>query len=814
MDSLIHDLRYGFRMLLKSPGLGVAAILTLALGMGANIAMFSLADAMWLRPLPVPEANRLVRVYTSDPSQTRGEMRGETSYADFLDLRASLKTMDVTTVQRRGALIEKNGETHLYRANQISDNYFEVVGVRPAAGHLPTEREMQAPDAPPEVVISYEYWQGEYGGDPGTIGKDIIMARRHYTIVGVLPPQFRPGERFADQSFWVPLTSWMKQDRGDSAMLPRRDARYWEVMGRLRPGATLEQAQAELDTIAGRLASEYPKTNAGRRMTVVLETKSRPESTQKLGVLLLAMAGLVLLIACANVANLLLARGEHRRREVATRLALGATRLRILRQFFAENLLLGSIGCAAAFVVAYWTLAPVPAILASGVLRIDLDAHIDARAMIFAALAVILSVLLFGTFPAFQAIRQELVATLKSQGTNSSADRGRVWMRNALVVLQMSVSLALIIVTGLLLRTVDAARRLNPGFDTQQQMVIADVAPMSYSERELPQLFRDLEQQLSALPGVRHASVSGRVPLGPSGGGIQANVFVPGHVAPDGSGVAIGYTAVSDTYFDTLGTRLLRGRTFSSADTPQTPRVAVVNQTMARRFWGNSDPVGETFRIDGSTGPEYRVVGVVQDGKYNDISEQVVAYMFFSLNQRSVGEFAVAVATSGDAQALVTPIRKVLSGGGKSIVMHVDTMNGFMRDALYDQRVTAQLTGALGVLGVVLAAFGLYGVISFLVGHRTREIGVRMALGAPREAIFRLFLTRGLRLALAGVVIGCGAAMALGRLVGSMLYGVSPRDPLTFTVAAVLLVAVAFAATYFPARRATRIEPMEALRYE
>jgi predicted permease len=468
----------------------------------------------------------------------------------------------------------------------------------------------------------------------------------------------------------------------------------------------------------------------------------------------------------------------------------------------------------AAIVVGYWTLVPVPSVLASGILKIDLDAHVDARAIAFAAATAIFSVLLFGIFPAFQAMRQEVVATLKSQGTGGSASRGRVWVRNALVTLQMSISLTLIIATGLLLRTVVATRHLNPGFDTQQQMVIADVAPMAYSGRELPQLFKDLEQRLAALPGVRQASVSGRLPLGPSGGGIHANVFVPGHVSPDGNGVPVGYTRVSDSYFDTMGTRLLRGRVFSSADTPQTQNVVIINQTMAKRFWGSSDPIGQTFRTTNETGPEYRVVGVVQDGKYNDVAEVVVPYMFLSLNQKTVGEFAVAVAVAGDAQALVAPIRKILSGDGKAIVMHVDTMNGFMRDALYEQRVTAQLIGALGVLGVVLAAFGLYGVISFIVGRRTKEIGVRIALGAPRLSIFRMVLKRGVVLGLSGVAIGCGGAFMLGRLMGSMLYGVGARDPLTFTAAAVLLLMVACAATYFPARRATHIEPMEALRYE
>ena len=819
MLTFLQDVRYGVRVLLKSPGLSAAAILTLALGIGANIAIFSFVDAIWLRPLAVSHPERVVRIYTSCPTPSGIDPRCDSSSPDMMDVKAQARSLeDVAFYERRGAILIENGDATLLLVNQVSDNWLEMMGVKPAVGRIFTAAEQARPDTPPEVLLSYSFWQRHYGGDQSVVGRTVTFSGRKWSVIGVLPREFRGTEAILDPELTVSMSSWNRSFQSGDSRLVDREYRAYEAFGRLRDGASVETLNAELATITARLTQAYPKTNRLRQFTAVLEGQSRGESRRRLALLLLAIAGLVLLIACANVANLLLARGEHRRREVATRLALGATRLRVARQFFLESALLVVIAGLTGLVVGKWTVDALPGLVSGLTVPISIDTRFDVRVLLFAISAAFCAVFLFGVAPAMDASRTDLVSTLKSQAAGGAEMGRRPWLRDGMVVMQMGVSLMLIVSTGLLLRTMFAMQAADPGFAAHQPMLIADVITGPHPGVTPAQHYRTVQQDLAALPGVRSVAIASRIPLSPSGGGHSDEVLVPGKLQPNGRGISVKSAYVSTGYFETIGTRLLRGRTFGPADSEESARAVVINQSMARKFWGEGNAIGQHLqfgRADGKqTGADFEVIGIVQDGKYNDLAEESYPYLFLNLGQFRDGEATVIVATAGDPAALAGPVRRQLRDQEGMTVLRLSTMREFMRYSMFANRLAAQLVAVMGALGMLLAAIGLYGVISYLVGRRTREIGVRMALGAPQRAILAMFLERGVLLALAGIVLGVGAALAMSKVIGSLLYGVSPHDPLTFVAASVLLLLVAATATWIPARRATRIEPMEALRYE
>jgi len=822
MDSFVHDLRYGVRMLFKSPGLSAAAILTLALGIGANIAIFSFVDALYYRPLPVPHPEQIVAIYTSCTTPNGGVDRHcGISAPDLVDAKAQSKSLvDAAYYERRGAILLENGEvTHLL-VNQVSDNWMEMMAVTPAVGRIFTAAEQAQGSTPPEVMLSYSFWKRHYNADPAIVGKVMTFTGRQWTVIGVLPDRYRGTLAILDPELTIPMTSWTRAFKGGGQRLQDREYRYYEAYGRLRSGATVEQLNAELSTISSRLAQAYPKSNSNRDLSAVPERESRGETTQRLSLILTAIAGLVLLIACANVANLLFARSEARRREMATRLALGATRLRIARQFFLESALLALLAAAGAILAGRWMVDSLPSLLAGIPMPISIDARLDLRALLFAAASALSAVFLFGIAPAVDASRTNLLGSMRTQTSAGSDTSRQPWIRDGMVVVQMAISLMLIVSTGLLLRTLFRMQAMDPGFSAHNPMLITQVdAPDAPKGTRGVDLFRALQRDLATLPGVKSVAFASRMPMGPSGGGHADEVMVPGKLQPDGRGIRVKSAYVSQGYFETLGTRLMRGRTYTLADDDSKLGVAVVNQSFARKFWGDGDALGEHFTIgkqsDGlQAGKDFEIIGIVEDGKYNDLTEDPQPYLFLNMSQFRDADATFMVATAGDAASLSLPVRRTMRDQHRMTVTQLITLREFMRSTMYTNRLAAQLISVMCGLGVLLAAVGLYGVIAFLVGKRTHEVGIRMALGASRENILALFLRRGLLIAAVGLALGVAGGLAASKLLASLLYEVGARDPLTYVGGGVLLIGISALATYIPARRATRIEPMEALRYE
>jgi putative ABC transport system permease protein len=810
MGTFSQDLRYGVRMVLKSPLLSGAAIVILALGIGANLAIFSFVDAIWLRPLPAPHPEQLIRIYTSLLAPAGADVVTENSYPDMLDIRAQSRMLtDVAAIERRGAIFEQNGEARQLIANVVSDNFLSLLGSVPPAGR--TFSAAPASTDPMEVMLSYDFWQRQFGGEPSMVGHEIVLSGRSYVVVGILPRDLSM-QPLISANVWIPVSSWLRAHPDERAGYANRDRRVYDVVARLRNGATMQQARTELKTIAARLERAYPDTNSARIFLVRSQAEAAGEHWRGISILLMAIAGLVLLVACANVANLLLARAEHRRQETATRLALGATRMRLMRQLLSESLLLAAASAVAAVAVAYWVLSALPALTASFEFPVTIDAHLDARALLFAGLAGIAAVFASGLAPAVQVSRTNLLGALKSpRGTGARAGR-RGWLRSAMVFGQISVSMMLVVVTGLLVRTVFAVQALDPGFNSHQPMLLVQVLPTRAKQPE--GFYRSLREAAASLPGVKRVALAARVPLSASGGGASQELFLPKSPVVSGRALKVNFVAVSDGYFEAMGTRLLRGRAFTGDDTASSPRGAVVNRAMADRLWPDGNAIGQRFRMAKADGPEYEVVGMVENGKYNDVAEDDLPYLFLNLAENPTGDVTVVIATDTDPAALAAPVRERLRRAGDCLVLRTITMREFMRGVVFEQRIVAQLVGALGGLGLLLAAAGLYGLISYMVSRRTHEIGVRMALGAPRSAVFRLVLGSGIALAAAAVALGAMLALALSKTLAWLIFGVSTRDPLTFLAAAATLLLLSAAATYVPARRATRIDPIEALRCE
>jgi predicted permease len=813
MESLLQDLRYGLRTLGNSPGFAAVAVVTLALGIGANVAIFSYVDELWLRPMPVPQADRLVRVFTSNPS-SKGEIeRGFSSYPDFEDLRRNTKTLSgVALYEGRGAMLDDGVQNKLVLASVVSDNFFDVLQPKPALGRMFAENELRNANTP-VVVLSYPFWRGQYNGDPSIVGGTIVVDRQHVTVLGVLPRSFRGTESIMVRDLWIPMSTW-QQLVGEAKKLVSREFRDYDLFGRLRDGVTVQQSKAELSGIAAQLASAYADTNNGRKLTVVPETQTRGEDIASLGLILLGVAALVLLIACSNVASLLIARTEYRRHEIATRLALGASPARIAGQLLTETVILAAAGTAAALLLGNALLRALPGLMPQMSFTVGVDAYLSWRGFIAALAVAIASMFLFGIVPALLAARTMPAGALKQRGAENSGPRPTA--RNVLVVAQVALSLVLMVSAGLLVRSVLNALRLDPGFNAHQSMLVLDFTPEAGKTPEDMSFVREARQRIEALPGVVGTTVGMRIPFGISGAGATHKVFVPGSLAGDGrEGATINFDPVADRFFEILGTRILRGRPIDRHDLDTNNQVAVVNQQMAARFWPNDDPVGKRLRLKKIDGDEYVVIGVAEDGKYNDFEEASMPYFFIPMKPDDYTEAAMAIKTTADPGALATPVRQTLRNlNPNASILRLVSLREHVREELYGERVAAGLIASLGGLGLLLAAVGIYGLMSFLVGRRTQEIGIRLALGAQRSGIFRLVIGHALTLTAVGAVVGGVSAMAATRMLRSLLIGVAPTDILVFATGVTLLLAVAFAAALTPAVIATRVDPMVALRYE
>ncbi len=816
MNTLWQDLRYGLRGLLKNPGFTAVALLSLAIGIGANTTIFSLINALLLRPLPVAAPERLVNVHATNAD---GSSFHSFSYPDYLDYRDQSNVFDGLAAYTINTYsMTTGGQSERIFGLVASENFFSVMEVRASFGRLFTAEEDRSETGEPVAVLSYGYWTRRFGSDTSIVGKTLTLNGHGYTVIGIAPRKFTgPRVAFAPDIYVPMWTQALAIPRG-ADWIKNRNGGSLEIIGRLKPGETAQSAQANLSVIAKRIADAYPESHTGKGVEV------RPTNTglafmegPAIGFMsvLMAIVGLVLLIACANVAGMAFARAASRRKEIAIRLALGAKRSRIMRQLLTESVLLFVMGGIAGLLLAIWLTDLLLAFKPPVPFTIELDLGIDWRVLGFTLIVSLVTGILFGLAPAMQASRPDVLPALKDETGSVPFTRSR--LRSLFVVGQVAVSLVLLVSTGLFLRSLERARVLDPGFKSENVMNVGfDLSIQGYDEARGEQFYRELMKRVEAMPGVTGAAYARNVPL--NGGNMELGINVEGVEPPEGRrSFHTDFNVVSPKYFSTLGIQLSRGRDFSDADKQESTRVGVVNETMARRFWAGEDVIGKRFFLGQvADGTPVEIVGVVRDGKYRTLGEEPRPYFYLSAAQDYQPQMTLHVRTlPGSAASVLAGIRQEVASMDRSVplldVMPLEQATGV---SLIPLKAAATVAGIFGLVGLLLAAVGIFGVVSFSVAQRTREIGIRMALGAQVRDVLRLVIGQGMRLALAGVLIGLLASVAVTRLLASLLYGVSATDSFTFIVVALLLSIVALIASYIPARRATKVDPMEALRYE
>ena len=813
MNTLLQDLRYGLRMLARNPGFTAVAVLSLALGIAANSTVFSMVDGMFLRPWPVKDPSRLVVVSTHPAKETGFTY---SSYPDYLDIRSQASAFsDVLAYGQRGGYVSGEGQGEGVSVDVVSENYFALLGVSAALGRTFSTQPEQAVAEGHATVISYGLWQRYFGADPALPGKTIRLDGRAFTVLGVAPREFHGLEKWSLTDLWVTPRGWVTMVPGTQNEFEDRGNRWFKPVARLQPHARLEQARAQLQTLAHRLADGFPATNKEVGFHAVPAAEEVHEGLGT-GMFLLAMVGLVLLISCANVANLLLAQTERRQREMAMRLALGAGRRRLVGQLLTESLLLAVMGGTLGLTLASWLIKLVPALTPVSSLPMATDVRLDYRVLLFTAVLSLLTALVFGLAPGLRASRCDLVPVLKGEDPRLGRSSARFSLRSALAVAEIALSLVLLVGSGLLLRSLLFSQRINPGFDTKKNVLMLDVAPpglYGYKESQTAALYQSLVTRLESVPGVVRASYARRPPLTEMESGEIKEVIIPGVQFPPGKDhLRIRYNIVAPNFFRSLGTHILSGRDFSQHDTPAVQRVIIINETMARRFWPDQDPVGRFVRMGGK---DFQIVGIVESGRYVGLHDAPQPYMFFPFAQMFSFEGMVVVETAGDPQALVPTILHEAQAVDRNLpVVRATTLQAYMQDVLVGERTMASLLAGLSILGMSLAAVGLYGVVAYLVNRRTREIGIRMALGARRGDVLKLVVTQGIRLGVLGATVGFVAALAVSHVISSWLYGVNPADPFTYAASVGVVLMVTLLASYVPARRATKVDPMVALRYE
>lgn len=811
MLQFIHDLRFALRKFMRAPGLSLAAVITLALGIGANTAIFSLVDGIWLRPLQIADPAHLVAIQSlKSKAGADSERDSGSSFAEFRDIRERVPAFsNVVAVSGRGVVINRGDGLKLLLARVVSENYFDVMGAHTALGRLPSQNEMLSSETP-VMVLSYAAWKSVFAGDPAVVGSTVKLSHGAVRVVGVLEPRFRGTDRVLDPQVYVSHTGWMTWDP-DEQKTPRT-IREFDLYARLRPGASLDQAREQLRATGAQLARLYPEANAGRTFTAAWEPEAGDKRMKVLSLLLLMIAGAVLLIACTNILNLMLALNDARRREIAMRVALGASRVQILRQLLTEYCVLALAGIGGAILLAQRLVALVPALMPDIGYPLGFDFRIDWRVLTFTAAAGLVSVLFCGLIPGIASSR---VSALEAARTRF-LPRGRLKMpaRKIFVVAQLAMSMALLMATGLLVRTLMHIETMDMGFNQAQNAVLLDVnVSRNGPQRQLE--FQALADRMRALPGIKNVSVARVVPFPDNGGGATRVVLAPGEVPSATAGASVWFNLVDDAYFQTIGVPVMRGRAFGRQDRPDGTPVAIVNQTLAKRLFGSEDVVGRHFRIGREKPIDTEIVGVVRDGKYGDVTESPQPYLYLPLSQGDWSEVMVIGTTSGDPRALLPAARNAVRAVDPNIlIMSAQTLSDHMRFATYLNRIGAWLTASLGGLALLLTAVGLYGVTAYSVSRRTQEIGIRMALGAQRSTVFAAILKDGFKLDIAGLLLGTGLAILVGRSMRGILYGVTGLDPIALMVAVALVSCVSFVALATPARRAMHLDPANALREE
>lgn len=813
MSTLLRDLKHALRMLARRPAFTLIVVATLALGIGLNTAVFSAVDALILRPLPgVDRPNELLQLYRSGP----GQDYGSNSPAHFRDVRERSRDIfsDVAASSVEILSLAVDGQAHRVYGSLASANFFSALGVRPALGRFFTAEEDIGEGAHPVVVLSHSSWTGLFGRDPGIVGRSVVLNGQAYSVVGVAPETFRGAMPILTPALWMPLTQVGQARPGSGTTLETRGNNFLSILARPLPGVTLGAIQGRLDAISRQLLEEYPDHYRERGITIVPQAEAGFHPTVRaaqfgLTSMVMAVVVLLLLIACVNVANLLVAQARERSREMAIRLGLGARRRVIIRQLLTESTLLAVVSGGVGIMLAWWAIDLANRIrLPMAGFNLSPGLEVNPKVLVFTLAVSLVTGIIFGLVPALQATRPDLIPALKGEAP-SGGRRSR--LSRGLIVTQVALSIVLLISAGLFLRNLEAATRVDKGF-ISEHLLIADLDPglQGYSRARTEEFYRQLLERLRTHPAVEVVGLANDVQLGL--GGSDGGVRIPDYTPRPDEDMSINYAIVTPEYFATLGTPILRGREFLATDDSSAARAIIVNQRFVDRFWPGQEGLGKTVRTHGA---DRTVVGVVPTGKYRRLGEPPTAYMWMAQAQTWRSGMSLHIRTKGDPLALAATVRNEVAALDPNLpVSDVRSMETHLGIALLPARIVGSALGVFGVLGLFLASIGIYGVMSGAVVQRTREIGIRIAIGAAGSSVVRLLVREGLVLVGIGTAIGLAGALVASQLIRSMLYSGSGLDPVTFATVPLVLGGVALLAIWIPSRRASTVDPIEALRRE
>jgi len=812
METLLQDLKYGIRMLVKNPGFTAIAIIALALGIGPTTAIFSVVNAVLLKPLPFVEPSRLLMVY--ETNLQRGFNRGTMSYPNFADVRDQNQVFEKMSSYHSGDFIlTGRGEPLRLQGAVVNADLFPLLGVKASLGRtfLPDE---DKPGSVRAVVLSNRLWRNHFNSDPGVVSNSLVLDGKNFTVVGVMPEGFQFPVQNEPVELWSTIAG---EASGEDPMTSHRGAHYMNAIARLKPGVTIERARADLETIAGRLEQQYPDTNSHRGVFIESALESLVTDVRLALLVILGAVGCVLLIACANVANLLLARATSRHKEMAIRAALGASRLRVMRQLLTESILLAILGGSIGLLLALWGTNLLVSIIGNDVPR-SAEIGIDGRVLGFTLLVSLLTGVVFGLVPALHSSKTDLTESLKEGGRGSTEGSRRNTMRGALVIIEVAIAVVLLAGAGLLIQSLLRLQHVNPGFNPQNVLSFSLGLPeVKYSAQKQIDFFNQIVSRIESTPGVQAASAVLPLPL--SSDRIRITFETEGRSIPRSELPASEYRAVALNYFRTMGIPLLKGRDFDARDSRQSTQVIIVNEDFAQRFFPGDDAIGKHIKPGMSNGedkPAWReIVGIVGSVHHLSLSSEPTPEYYVPHTQMPFDSMTIVARTEGDPRALISAVqREVRALDSELPVYNIKTLEEYVAASVAQPRFNTLLLAIFAGIALVLTAVGLFGVMSYTVRQRTHEIGIRMALGAAETDVLKMVVRQGMTLAGIGIGIGLAGAYFLTRLMTSMLFGIGATDPLTFVAISVVLAIVALGACFVPARRATRVDPMVALRYE